>query len=264
MNRVSTGIAAAILAAGALAAEPPRTARGTTGAIEVASAVPLRAKALRDASAPILVRVNAAGEGRYRIEYIGTIEGRFDLAEAIEQADGRAAEGLPDLAVEIYTQLPPNHGTDVFGLGAPGFSLAAHYSTALVAVAALWIAVPVVFLVRRALRPKPAPPPAPTPAPTVAERLLAIVDDARGRELDARERGRLELLLLQELRAGAAQTDAPSIADLAGAVAALRLDARTTGVVRAVERWLHAPSAGDRAAALAEIDRLRLAKGGAA
>ena len=250
--------AAALLCAGALA-EHPRTPRGATGAIEVASDTPLRAKAVRDASASVLVRVNDAGAGRYRIEYIGAVEGTFDLAQSIERADGRAAEGLPDLRVEIYTQLPPGHGTDVFGLSAPRFSLAAHYTTALGVIAAAWVAVPVVLLVRRALRPKPAPPPAPVPAPSVAERLLAIVDEARARELDARERGRLELLLLQELRAaGGAATD------LAHATAHLRDDPRTANVVRAVEAWLHAPTAGDRARALAEIDALRIPAGGRA
>ena len=89
-------------------AQPPRTARGTTGAIDVASAQPLRAKAVRDSATPMLVRVNALEAGRYRIEYIGALEGTFDLAPLIEQTDGRAADALPDLRVEVYTQLPPN------------------------------------------------------------------------------------------------------------------------------------------------------------
>lgn len=247
---------------GALHAEPPRTARGTTGSLEVTSAAPLRAKALRDSASPILVRVNALGGERYRVEYLGTVEGAFDLAPLIERADGRAAEGLPDLRVEIFTQLPPNHGTDVFGLSAPGFSLSAHYSTALAAVAALWCAVPAYFLVRRLTRRHPAPPPPPARAPTVAERLFAIVDTARARELGIDERGRLELLLLQELRADA-DADAggapgPAHRSLADATTALRDDPHTARIVRAVEAWLHAPTTGDRARALAEIDALRL------
>jgi len=247
-----TALPALLLAAAVAAhAEPPRVARGTTGAIEVASDAPLRAKALRDAATPLLVRVNEAGAGRYRVEFIGTVEGTHDLAPLVERADGRAADGLPDLRVEIFSQLPPNHGTDVFGLGAGGFSIAAHYTQILGAVALAWAAIPAYFIARRALRRRPAPP-APAPRePSVAERLFAIVDDARARELDARERGRLELLLLRELRGGDAH------ASLADAVAALREDARTAAVVRAVEAWLHAPTAGDRASALDAIDRLR-------
>jgi hypothetical protein len=92
----------------------------------------------------------------------------------------------------------------------------------------------------------------PPPEPTVSQRLFAIVDQARARELDADERGRLELLLLQELRAASA-----SSASLADATAALRNDQRCAQVVRAVESWLHAPTAGDRSRALAQIDALR-------
>ena len=262
MTRAASLLPALLLTAAAATApvhaDPPRTARGTTGAFEVTSAHPLRAKALRDAASPILVRVNAVGSGgedaRYRIEYLGTVEGAFDLAPLIERADGRPAEALPDLRVEIYSQLPPNHGTDVFGLSAPGFSLAAHYSTALAALAALWAAIPAYFLVRRLLRAKPAPSPAPAREPTVAERLFAIVDAARARDLDTHECARLELLVLRELR-GAGNAGTTSLAD---AIAGLRDDRHTARIVRAIEAWLHAPSAGSRARALEEIDSLRL------
>ena len=263
---ISARALGALLAVGAAmaasaSAEPPRTARGTTGAFEITSAQPLRAKALRDAASPVLVRVNPLGGDRYRIEYLGTIEGAFDLAPLVERADGRAATGLPDLRVEIFTQLPPNHGTDVFGLSAPGFSLSAHYTTALAAVAAAWLAVPAYLLVRRLTRRRPAPPPPPARAATVAERLFAIVDTARARELGIDERGRLELLMLQELRAHAAAdhaTATSTLASLADATIALRDDPHTARIVRAVEAWLHAPTTGDRTRALEEIDALRL------
>ncbi len=241
------------------AAAPPRTARGTTGFIDVASAEPLRAKPVLDASAAVLVRVNPIADGLYRIEYIGVLEGPFDLAGSIERADGRAIAavgGLPDLRVEIYSQLPPNHGTDVFGLHAPSFSLAAHYRTMVGVIVALWIAVPLTILVRRLLRRKPAPiETAPVLEPTVTARLFAIVDEARTRELDIAERGRLELLLLRALRSDRPERDLPS------ALAALRGDAQTSAVVRAVEAWLHAPTAGDRSTALAQIDALRTLEG---
>jgi len=252
-----TALPALILAAAiAASAAPPRVARGTTGSVEIASDAPLRAKALRDAASPVLVRVNAAGPGRYRVEFIGTVEGAYDLAPLLERADGRAAEGLPDLRVEVFSQLPPNHGTDVFGLGADGFSIAAHYSLAMTALVAAWAAVPGYFVVRRLMRRRPEP-------PGPAAHLVLVGDggergalEARARELDARERGRLELLLLRELRGGDAH------ASLADAIAALRDDARTAAVVRAVEAWLHAPTAGDRAQALDAIDRLRAAEKG--
>jgi len=240
-----------------------RAARGTVGSIEVTYRdAPLRAKALRDANAPVLVRVTALGGDRYRIDYIGAVAGTYDLLPAIERADGRPAEGLGagmgSLSVEIFTQLPPNAGTDVFGLSAPGFDLAAHYTTALWAVGAAWTAVPAFFIARRVLRRRPAPIAAP-PArePTTAELLFAAVDAARSRELTADERGQLELRLLQILRRGSPE------GDVAAAIAALRADARTREIVRAVESWLHAPEGGDAARALAELDALRAKSTGA-
>ena len=236
-----------------------RAARGTVGSIEVTFRdAPLRAKALRDANAPVLVRVTGLGGDRYRIDYIGAVTGTFDLLPAIERADGRPAEGLGSLSVEIFTQLPANAGTDVFGLSAPGFDLAAHYTAALWLVGAGWTAIPVFFLVRRAMRRQAPPRDSPTPArePTTAELLFAAVDAARARELTADERGQLELRLLRILRQGSPD------GDVAAAITALRADARTREIVRAVESWLHAPEGGDASRALAELDALRAKSAG--
>ena len=234
-----------------------RAARGSVGSIEVTYRdAPLRAKALRDANAPVLVRVTALGGDRYRIDYIGAVTGTYDLLPAIERADGRVPEGLDagtgSLSVEIFSQLPPNAGTDVFGLSAPGFNFSAHYTTALWTLGALWTAIPAFFLIRRAMRRTPhAAPVAPPREPTTAELLFAAVDAARTRELTADERGQLELRLLQILRRGAPE------GDVAAAITALRADQRTAATVRAVESWLHAPEGGDRTRALAELDALR-------
>ncbi len=234
-----------------------RAARGSVGSIEVTYRdAPLRAKALRDANAPVLVRVTALGGDRYRIDYIGAVTGTYDLLPAIERADGRAPEGLDrgmgSLSVEIFSQLPPNAGTDVFGLSAPGFNFSAHYTTALWTLGALWTAIPAFFLIRRAMRRTPhAAPVVPPREPTTAELLFAAVDAARTRELTADERGQLELRLLQILRRGAPD------GDVAAAITALRADQRTGAVVRAVESWLHAPEGGGAARALAELDALR-------
>ena len=267
LPRRTMRVAAALAFACAVAAIAPaqstetravaRAARGAVGSIEVRySDAPLRAKALRDANAPVLVRVTALGGDRYRIDYIGAVTGTYDLLPAIERADGRAPEGLDrgmgSLSVEIFSQLPPNAGTDVFGLSAPGFNFSAHYTTALWTLGALWTAIPAFFLIRRAMRRTPhAAPVVPPREPTTAELLFAAVDAARTRELTADERGQLELRLLQILRRGAPD------GDVAAAITALRADQRTGAVVRAVESWLHAPESGGAARALAELDALR-------
>ncbi|MFO0962583.1 MAG: hypothetical protein U0625_06705 [Phycisphaerales bacterium] len=233
-----------------------RAPRGAVGSFEIpdppaANGVRLRAKPMGDVAAPVIVRITPLPGDRARVDYLGIVSGSYDLAPLVERADGRPAEALPPMTVEIFTQLPPGHGTDVFGDAAPEFGFAAHYGLLLGAVAALWLAVPAVILVRRAMRRAPAPPPAPAPrAPTPRELLLELVHQARERELTLAERSRAELLLLQALRPGHAETPA----DLAGAIAALRADPRTADAVAAVERWLHAPRGGDPSAAIAAIE----------
>ena len=170
----------------------------------------LRAKPVRDAGTPVLVRVRAADDGSadtFTIEFLGAVEGTFDLLPLLETTDGRApdAAALGDLRVEIFSQLPPVHGTDVFGLSAPGFDLRAHYTPVLGAIAAAWLAVPAIVLVRRWMRTPPPPPAPPAPPPSAAERLLAELHalDARlaqGESPDADARGRIELLLFRVLR----------------------------------------------------------------
>ncbi len=249
-------------------AAPPisRAARGTTGSFEIASAQPIRAKATSDLTAPILVRAAEIAPGRHRIEYMGLVSGTYDLAAYLERIDGRAAAFDAPIRVEVFTQLPPNHGTDVFGISAPSFGLSARYRELLVALGAAWLLVPAIVIGVRIARRRPEPAPAPAPrVPTLADRLFEIVDGARSRELSTDELGRLELLLLRILREHAAASGggsgegspAASPAALAAATEALRADPTHGPAVRAVERWLHARDEGEARAALAAIDALR-------
>lgn len=238
-----------------------RAARGTTGVVELTyELAPLRAKPTSDLTAPILVRVSALAPSRYRIEYMGLVSGSYDLTPYLEQTDGRPVQFATPIFVEVFTQLPPNHGTDVFGLSAPSFGLRGQYRTLLIAVGAAWVLVPIAVIALRLARRKPPTPPAPVVhEPSLTERLFAIVDDARTRELTTDERGRLELLLLQTLRS-AAQESSSSPAALAAATEALRRDAVHGPVLRAVERWLHAESAGEAQHALQTLEALRAAQ----
>ena len=238
-----------------------RAARGTTGVVELTyELAPLRAKATSDLTAPILARVAEIAPSKYRVEYMGLVSGSYDLTPYLEQSDGRPAQFAKPLFVEIFTQLPPNHGTDVFGLSAPSFGLRGQYRTILIAVGAAWVLVPIAVVALRLARRKPPTAPAPVVhEPSLTERLFAIVDDARTRELTTDERGRLELLLLQTLRS-AAQESSSSPAALAAATEALRRDAVHGPVLRAVERWLHAESRGEAQHALQTLEALRAAQ----
>lgn len=224
-------------------APPTRIARGTVAAFEIEHpGGPLRAKALRDGTSPILVRVNPLGGGRHLVECFGAVEGAFDLVPYLEQADGRPPRDLAPIRVEVFTQLPPNPGTDLFGLPEPRLALEGGYRLLLAAVALAWLAVPAVAIVRRMLRRvEPAPIAAAPREPTALERVQAILDEARRGPLDTAQRGRLELLLLKALReaCGGGGTIADSMAQL-------RHDPRAAPVVLEVERWLHAAGGEDR------------------
>lgn len=243
-------------------AEPQQTSvlaespRGVAGQVIVAySTGRLTARPVRDTNAPMLVRVSQAGPDRFRVEFLGLVSGVYDLAELVERDDGRPAEGLAPIPVRVLTQLPPNHGTDVFGLDVPGLGLSAHYRTLLALGTAAWILVPMVAIGRRLMRRRPVEALAPAAAePTTRDLMLEMLEVARSRDLTLAERGRLELLLLRALRedaggasgAGARRDGTPD--ELARAIASLRADSRTGALVRGVEAWLHAdPAAGPSA-----------------
>lgn len=246
-------LAACLVAPGEVASDPPtRVARGTIAAFEVEHpAGPLRAKALRDGASPVLVRVNPLGGSRHLVECFGVVEGEFDLVPLLEQADGRPPTDLEPIRVEVFTQLPPNPGTDLYGLPEPSLALEGGYRLLLAVVALAWLAVPAVAIVRRRLRRVEAAPIAPEPRePTAIERVQAILDEARRTPLDLEQRGRLELLLLKALREAAGTRGS-----LAESIAMLRRDPHAAPVVLEVERWLHA-SGGEarREAAIAKLE----------
>ncbi|MFM7260791.1 MAG: hypothetical protein ACKO3W_09330 [bacterium] len=243
-----------------------RAPRGATGSFELTSDAPIRAKATSDLTAPVLVRVAEIAPKRFLVEYMGLVTGTYDLAPYLEQTDGRAAVLATPIRVEVFTQLPPNHGTDVFGRSEPSFGIRAHYREILVAAATAWVLIPMIVIGVRLARRRPAPAPAPLPrAPTLDERLFTIVDEARSRDLSTDELGKLELLLLRMLREHVRENARVSVerdpsdspAALAVATEALRSDPTHGPVVRAVERWLHARDEGDARDALAAIDQLR-------
>ena len=245
-------VLAASLAIAGDPSPPTRVARGTIATFEVDHpAGPLRAKALRDGASPVLVRVNPLGGSRHLVECFGVVEGEFDLVPLLEQADGRPPVDLAPLRVEVFTQLPPNPGTDLYGQPEPRLALEGRYRLLLAAVALAWIAVPIIAIVRRRLRRIEVAPIAPVAsAPTALERMRSILDEARQAPLDTTQRGRLELLLLKALRE--ASGGGGTVAD---AIARLRRDPHAAPLILEVERWLHAAGGeARRGEALARLE----------
>lgn len=252
---------AAILASGAAIGAP--ALRGVVASVEIEHPDgAIRPRPVTDPDQPVLVRVTPLGNNRSRIEYLALVSGVHDLAPYLERADGRPATDLGEIPVTVVTQLPPSHGSDVFGMQTPGFRLSSHYRAAMIVFAVAWLAVPVVALTRRALRRRePAPPTAPAREPTPAELLRDALRDAKQRELTTAERGRLELLLYQTLRADDRPASVATSEELARSIAKLRRDPRTASVVIAVERCLHAGRAAGVAEAVAAIEAHERASG---
>ena len=131
--------------------------RGTASSLEFSYAGPrLRAKPNQTLASPLLVRITGSRPGEadatiYRVDYIGAVAGPLDLRDLLEHEDGSPAADLPPLPVQIVSQLPPNHGTDVYGIPDPPFTLIGWYREFLVATAIIWVAVPVFVFARRAL-----------------------------------------------------------------------------------------------------------------
>ncbi|MBS0196542.1 MAG: hypothetical protein JSR77_07275 [Planctomycetes bacterium] len=249
--------------ASAFAAEGPaaQVTRGIASAIEVPVAPGLlRAKSNQTPDSPVLVRVvPSQTPGKQRIEFIGFVAGSFDLREFLEGPGGGRAE-LPSLPIQVISQLPPNAGTDVFGLAQPNFSLGAHYQEILVLGAAAWALVPLVVIAKRVLR-RPAPAAARTetpPPPTIAEELSTLIAAATQRPMSVSDRGRVELLLLQFLRD---RHRAENADDLATQIRTLFHMAETKELVVAVERWLHSAQGSQQpdAATTAELQQFRSA-----
>lgn len=218
--------------------EPVTVARGLTGTIRFEYAGPaLRAKQNQSLTNAVIVRLNKEGEGKtYRLDFIGAIAGEFDLRDTIEGVDGPLPADVPPLRATVFTQLPADHGTDLFEVARPGFDLESHYGAALWTLGALWVSVPLIVGARRLLRARPAPPPAPPPpARTLADQLRELVELAMAGGMTVAEQGRLELLLLAHWGERMSLQSLP----VPEAVARLRRDPVAGGLLLAVESWLH-------------------------
>lgn len=227
---------------GPSSAEVAAAARGIAGSLEVTlPGSRLRARPNQSAASPLLVRITGAtpapgGATAYRMEFLGVLAGTHDLREVLEHEDGSPAADLPPLPVRIYTQLPPDHGTDIYGLAEQPFTLVGWYRRSLVILGVVWVAVPVIVLVRRYLRrPAPAPPAPVIPPRSLADELRPLLEAARARIMTVAERGRLELLLYQFWRERLALPES----DQARAIAQLRAHPEAGRLLLAVEGWLH-------------------------
>jgi hypothetical protein len=225
--------------------------RGTAGSFEFSYSGPrLRAKPEQTLASPMLVRIASTRPGDsgafiYRLDFLGAVAGPHDLRDLLEHDDGSPATDLPAMSVDVVSQLPPNHGTDVYGIPDPPFTLIGWYREFLIITAIAWIAIPILILIRRALRRRPpVVAPVSVPAPSLADELRPLLEAAKARAMTITERGRLELLLYRfwkEHLGIASGTQAQ-------AIASLRAHPQAGQLLLAVERWLHQRDRGSETA----------------
>jgi hypothetical protein len=198
---------------------------------------------------------------------VGNVVGDYDLRDFLEREDGTPPSDLPPLIVTVITQLPPDHGTDLYSSGTVWFDWSAHYSLLLWLAVGVWAAVPVAWLVHRAMRKKApvAPPPVAAAPETLEDQLRAALAAAASRPLSTQEKARLELLVFRFFGERLNRPFLGTTEDMAETLRAVRLNAETRDLVGAIERWLHAYGSDEadrrRAAdALEDFRRSRLSQ----
>jgi hypothetical protein len=239
--------AAAVLAGCAIARAqdaPPVAAtveRGITGEVQFIYDGPtLSATPQQDLDAPMLLRLepDPGDATRYTARFIGSVEGDYDLRTLIQLRDGSPARDLDPLVVRVVSNLPAGLGTDLRDAADIDVKLQGGYRTRAIAVVAAWLAVPVVVITRRLLRPKRVVEVEAEPAPpTLADQLRPLVIAAASRELSVAEQGRLELLLYHYWRERLSLEGM----EAAEAIVRIRHDAASGELLGAVEGWLHRP-----------------------
>lgn len=250
--------------------EPPRALRGVAQRLEIRGVTcALRARPTDPRTAPVVVSVEASGEVQ-RLEVVGLRTGDVDLAEFLECADGAKPSGLPDLRMTFVTTIPADVGLDLTTRSLPSVLLSSRPAWLWKALAAAWLAVPLLWALRRWIRWRSSRPTPPPPEPIRLDALTELVVTMGVRPLTIPERGTLELLTLRallELRSASASTTGNLYTEA-------RLDPQAASLLDALERWLHHPSTPDQPPArlrkaLSELaDRLAAARhsraGGAA
>ena len=213
--------------------------RGITGSLEFRyQGKILHVRPQREVDAPLSVRLQRVNEhgSNYEARFIGNREGRFDLRECLEHADGTPLNDLPSMPVQIVSMLPKDQRSDLFDSTVYRPRIAGGYRFAWIIGGLLWIAIPCILWGLRHWNKPPVAPVAPeVKVPTVAEQLRPLIEVAAQRPLSTVEKGRLELLLYHFWRERGALTHD----NMADSIRKLRTLPEAGELFRVVETWLH-------------------------
>ncbi len=215
--------------------------RGLTGEIGFTyDGLALQADPHQDLDAPMLLRLERSQRDGtfYTARFIGVVEGDYDLRTLIQHVDGSEASDLGPIVVRIVSDLPASMDTDLFNAADPAVGLSGGYKRNAIIIALIWLAIPVILIARRLMRPKPIDDTPIEPAPpTLAEQLRPLVEAVAQRQLSVREQGRLELLLYHYWQTRLH----PAPTDMAACIRQIREHPEAGVLLRAIEGWLHRP-----------------------
>lgn len=229
--------------------------RGITGTFAFQYEGPsLRAKSLRDADTPLIVRIQRnESPSQYSVRFIGNVPGQFDLRDWLEHTDGSPLQSAQPMVVTIVSTLPNDPRSDLFEVDGfqPGFR--GGYRLALVLIGMAWLGVPIVVIASRILtRPKAIQTKSVVTELSLADQLRPLVETAAQGQLSTNDKARLELLLLRYWRQ---EANLP-YADMAVAITKLRTHSQAGPILAAVERWLHAENGVARPESVQDVLRL--------
>lgn len=198
----------------------------------------LRVKPDPEGRSPVVVRIAATyphgtAGFRYDLSWFAYEPGAHNLADYLERLDGTPAQGLPAVTVQAESILPPGPPGMLADFSAPVPRLGG-YRTLLIVGGAVWAAGLIALLCWRRPRPAAATDTL-TAEPPLADRLRALVDQARSGSLDANGKAQLERLVLGFWREKLQLTQVP----IPEAVRTLRDHPEAGGLLRQVEEWLH-------------------------
>lgn len=230
------------------------TGVGLTGEVKEAllPGPELRVKADPEGRSPVVVRLTATyphgtAGFRYDFSWFAYEPGSHNLSNYLERADGSPTGELPPVVVQATSILPPGPPGTLAEFSAPVPTLGG-YRTTLIVGAGLWLAGLVALLCWRRQKVGATTTP-PTPEPPLADRLRALLDQARSGSLDADGRARLERLVLGFWRDRLNLTELP----VPEAVRQLRDHPEAGGLLRKVEEWLHSGKSAVREVEMAAL-----------
>lgn len=229
---------------------------GMVGKVEqiVLPGAELQAVPLTDDKTPIVLRITEVfphgTDFRYDLEFYGLDPGKYNLAEFLQRKDGSAAEGLPEIPIEIKQLLPPGQILPKDPETNP-LPFVGGYTLLLIAAGVAWIVI-LLLLIFVGRRKKFDPHAAANRQPSLAERLRPVVTRAaNGEELSKDEQAQLERMLLSFWRKRLhLENDEPG-----AAMVEIRGHAEAGELLHALEDWLHRPP-GSVATAETDIEVL--------